>query len=146
MTARQRSPSRVEIYVETRCFLIACLGAVPDHPAVLQSSVSRFEVEMPQPRTHPRSKIHEKCIVVRANGSEFGSCVITDISKGGAKLRFSTQDQIPDTFVLVLSRNKLVRRRCKVVWRSDTPAGRSEKVLGVSFLDPPSSGTQGSVA
>ncbi len=90
---------------------------------------------MEHPRNAPRSKVHEDCRILGLNGKDFGSCTMIDLSKGGAKLKFTSTVDLPDSFVLILSRNRLVRRRCKVVWRSPKPVGRVERTIGVQFFD-----------
>lgn len=90
-------------------------------------------MEAPQPRSHPRSRVHEDCRILALDGTELASCVMLDISRGGAKLRFAAWQEVPDTFILMLARKKLVRRPCKVAWRMDNAPGR---LVGVTFLLP----------
>ena len=56
-------------------------------------------------------------------------CIVRDISEGGAKLVGGGLDQLPDLFVLSLSRNQKVSRPCRVV-------RRTEGELGISFSKP----------
>ena len=55
------------------------------------------------------------------DGSTPLSCIIGDISVGGARLTIGTQHEVPDEFTLWF------RRRCRVVRRSDGQ-------LGVQFV------------
>jgi PilZ domain len=53
---------------------------------------------------------------------------LLDISEGGVKLQITEPTLVPEEFILLLSRFGSVRRRCRVVWRSDDQ-------LGAKFLD-----------
>ena len=55
-------------------------------------------------------------------------CMITDISKQGARL-FADGVEVPDQFDLLISGDKGVRRGCQVVWRLGGE-------IGVSFVGP----------
>jgi PilZ domain len=46
-----------------------------------------------------------------------------DVSSGGAKLQLQAPIEVPDDFILVLSKNGQVCRRCKIAWRSETEIG-----------------------
>jgi hypothetical protein len=54
-------------------------------------------------------------------------CLLQDVSKTGAKLILTSDDELPDQFKLSMTENAKVTRDCKVVWRD----GRR---LGVSFV------------
>jgi len=51
------------------------------------------------------------------SGATPRSCIICDISNGGAKLTIGPQGEVPEEFTL------LFRRRCRVVRRSDGQIG-----------------------
>ena len=55
-------------------------------------------------------------------------CMITDISKQGARL-FADGVEVPDQFDLLISGDNGVRRGCQVVWRLGGE-------IGVSFVGP----------
>jgi hypothetical protein len=57
------------------------------------------------------------------------ACILRDISKTGARIRFSGGCEIPASFVLHLADNGTVARKCIVVWRSD-----SGQEVGVEFV------------
>jgi PilZ domain-containing protein len=59
------------------------------------------------------------------DGSAPAACEILNISDGGARLRplASTPDLLPDEFTLLLSKSGVVRRSCRVAWRSETEMG-----------------------
>jgi hypothetical protein len=63
-------------------------------------------------------------------GSIIAQCIMTDVSARGAKLVMEAGFNVPDWFVLTLSRNAGVRRNCEVAWRRANS-------IGVRFADPP---------
>jgi hypothetical protein len=66
-------------------------------------------------------------VIYDDQGSIVAQCVMTDVSASGAKLLLEPGFNVPDWFVLALSRNAGVRRNCQVVWR------RAESI-GVCFV------------
>ena len=63
-------------------------------------------------------------------GSVLAQCFTTDVSASGAKLVIEKGINVPDEFVLILSRNAGVQRYCEVMWRA-------AKSIGVRFVAPP---------
>src|SRR3954467_11897767 len=57
-------------------------------------------------------------------------CVIKDVSETGARVATDSPDQLPDEFILRLTKDGATRRLCKRVWRT-------EREPGLSFLRPP---------
>jgi hypothetical protein len=82
-------------------------------------------------RAAPRSKIHQAAIIMGPNNSE-KNCTMIDISRGGAKLQIAGNGDLPDRFTIALARNRLVRRNCRVVWRSPK-SGLAQRSFGVCF-------------
>jgi hypothetical protein len=74
-------------------------------------------------RRHPRRFVRQPAIIVTGEGSILGKCVMLDVSASGAKLRPLMSGALPQEFVLVLSRDGRLRRRCTVAWRSETAVG-----------------------
>jgi hypothetical protein len=70
-----------------------------------------------------------QAIMIDAAGAPIAKCTIVDVSSNGAKLALKQPMTPPDSFVLVLSKNGGVRRRCEVTWRSD-------ESIGVRFVRP----------
>jgi hypothetical protein len=71
-----------------------------------------------------RSPRHEVQYLAHVDPGDTGSpisCIICDLSTGGAKLTVSAQHPVPDEFTLVF------RRRCRVVHRT-------EGQLGIQFV------------
>lgn len=53
------------------------------------------------------------------------TCVVSDISDGGARIDMENAETAPEQFVLFLSHNGAARRICKVVWRKPHQMGVS---------------------
>src|SRR5262245_17266628 len=67
----------------------------------------------------------QQVAVLKALDSEavLGECTILDVSQEGARLAVTRPSDLPDAFILVLSRNAQVFRRCSVKWRSKSQVG-----------------------
>jgi hypothetical protein len=70
-----------------------------------------------------RRSVRLTAMMVGTDGSGLGSCLMVDVSGGGARLAVKAADAVPDEFVLWLSPHGNVRRRCLVMWRSDAEIG-----------------------
>jgi hypothetical protein len=78
-------------------------------------------------RKAPRRQIDAIGFLYTRDGRPLGECRMKDISAGGAKLAHSIAGELPDQFLLSLSKNGTVRRQCQVAWRG-------ENQMGVRFL------------
>ena len=78
-------------------------------------------------RRSPRQNVRWKGLIHDDQGSITAPCIMADVSANGAKLDMEAGFNVPDWFVLALSRNAGVRRNCQVVWR------RAENI-GVCFV------------
>ena len=74
-------------------------------------------------RKAPRKPLHYPVWIDLGDGTEHRDGMIYDISKTGAKLTLAGDEQVPDSFVLLLSRDGSVRRHCQIVWRSGINIG-----------------------
>jgi hypothetical protein len=79
-------------------------------------------------RQHPRHAINRIAKYQSDTGSLPRDCMITDMSKTGARL-FADGVEVPDQFDLLISGDKGVRRGCQVVWRLGGE-------IGVKFVGP----------
>ena len=79
-------------------------------------------------RQHQRYTINRIAKFQADSGSLPRDCMITDISKQGARL-FADGVDVPDQFDLLISGDKGVRRECRVVWRLGGE-------IGVAFVGP----------
>ena len=75
-----------------------------------------------------RKPIGADAFLYSFGGERIGPCQVKDVSQGGAMLVHSHADELPRQFVLALSRNGRVRRRCQIVWQST-------KHIGVRFTE-----------
>ncbi|MGE3148159.1 MAG: PilZ domain-containing protein [Pseudorhodoplanes sp.] len=50
-------------------------------------------------------------------------CMISDVSDTGARLIVDQVDNVPEDFVLHLTRDGRTRRKCHVIWRSENQVG-----------------------
>jgi hypothetical protein len=76
-----------------------------------------------------RQAMRLEAMIFDLEGSMVGPCMMMNISVSGAKLILQAPAEVPDCFLLVLSKKGGVRRYCEVTWRSD--AG-----IGVRFVSP----------
>jgi hypothetical protein len=74
-------------------------------------------------RIASRQDVRWQGIISDNQGTVFSRCLLVNVSASGAKLVVEFPDKIPDTFVLVLSRNGGVRRVCDVKWHSGSSIG-----------------------
>jgi hypothetical protein len=73
------------------------------------------------------SLTHRAEIARLENGERIADCVVLDISESGARLGVLATGDIPQEFVLVISKPGKVLRRCKVMRSTATE-------LGVAFV------------
>ena len=65
--------------------------------------------------------------IVSPHGVVLAKCLMVDVGAGGAQLRLQSDTELPDQFIMVLSRDGTLTRHCSVAWRSDN-------AIGVQFL------------
>lgn len=80
-------------------------------------------------RVAQRRGVTWTALIVDPSGRPVGECTIVNVSSNGAKLLLEDGVKPPSAFVLVLSKNGGVRRRCDVTWRADDS-------VGVKFVAP----------
>jgi hypothetical protein len=78
-------------------------------------------------RKKSRKPISMVGFIYTVDGWPITECKMLDISEGGAKLTPSKPETLPEEFLLSLSRDGKVRRRCHVRWQA-------EGVYGVRFM------------
>jgi hypothetical protein len=77
-------------------------------------------------RKHARKPFHWRATIL-AGAEPARSCMVTDVSESGARLKLEKSSELPDKFVLLLTSSGTARRMCRVIWRS-------KKEAGVKFL------------
>jgi len=74
-----------------------------------------------------RRLVRQGARMVGVDGSPLGPCMMADVSATGARLLLPNSDAVPAEFVLLLSHDGQLRRRCSVMWQS-------EKTVGIRFV------------
>jgi hypothetical protein len=75
-------------------------------------------------RRKPRKAISAAAFIYTTDGRPIGECRTLDISASGAKILLSDEDKdVPPEFLLALSRDGKVRRRCQTRWREGEKIG-----------------------
>ncbi len=85
-------------------------------------------VDFSDRRAAPRKRIL-KAGVIRALPDFEATCVVRDLSEGGAKLKVKDIRQVPEHFQLTIELDGLLAK-CQVMWRSDSGE------IGVKFEAP----------
>jgi PilZ domain len=78
-------------------------------------------------RKHPRTELDEPAYI--SSGGSVMSCVVRNMSPGGAAIDVDRPAYVPQRFRLVIARDSSVRD-CRVVWMQQ---GR----IGLAFVDAP---------
>jgi PilZ domain len=81
-------------------------------------------------RRNKRQPLGYRAQIDAIGGSGPLECIVKDVSETGARVATDSPDQLPEEFILRLTKDGATRRLCKVVWRSKWEAG-------VSFVQPP---------
>ncbi len=84
-------------------------------------------------RKSPRAQVEQSAYIADDDGKPLCPCLMIDVSSGGARLQIEGTVELPATFILVLSKDGLVRRPCKSVWRGPI-------TVGVQFITKPAAG------
>ena len=93
--------------------------------------VSEAEKSYIKQRQAPRQRENRPVWIDAGDGSSLQTCTLWDISEAGVRINVDTPAGVPFEFFLVLSKDGKVRRRCRVIWRSDDQ-------IGACFLTAPS--------
>ena len=77
----------------------------------------------PDRRKHVRRDVNYRCWIGGTGVAQLIKARVRNISAGGAKVVCPVQNEIPDTVDLYMTQDGKIRRRCKVVWRSEDAMG-----------------------
>jgi hypothetical protein len=72
-------------------------------------------------RKSVRRRVQSRAALARSEQAPRQDCLVYDMSHTGARILIDPAIELPQEFLLLLSRN--VTRRCKLVWRKDREAG-----------------------
>ena len=89
---------------------------------------SRSRTEL---RKSPRRQFHYNATIIMEGDTQPHRCAIVDISNTGARLQLEDDFELPERFLLLLTKGGQARRRCKIVWRNGL-------FVGVQFPGPQS--------
>jgi hypothetical protein len=78
-------------------------------------------------RKTPRHELHFAAHIETGDQSPHCTCIIHDVSEGGARLTIGPRTDIPDVFTLAFSRN------CRVVRRAEDDGQIAVEFLPVKF-------------
>ncbi len=78
-------------------------------------------------RGKPRRQFHYHASILIQGDKPF-ACAIADISETGARLQLEDERELPEQFILLLTKNGEARRNCRLVWRNGL-------FFGVQFPD-----------
>jgi hypothetical protein len=78
-------------------------------------------------RISPRRNLKWVGLIVNMDGSIIGPFSAINVSATGAKISPTESIDLPNEFVLMFSTGGIVRRHCRIVWRSG-------KEVGVKFV------------
>jgi hypothetical protein len=74
-------------------------------------------------RKRPRRQFHYSAKIVTDDSAPPRTCTISDVSHIGARLVLDSDEELPDRFILLLTRNGGARRRCRIIWRTGLSVG-----------------------
>jgi hypothetical protein len=74
-------------------------------------------------RRKPRRQFHYNASVLLDSKSSPQACAIVDISATGARIVLQSECELPERFILLLTRGGEARRHCRLVWRDGLAAG-----------------------
>jgi hypothetical protein len=68
-------------------------------------------------RRKPRRQFHYHASILIQGDKPF-ACAIADISETGARIQLEDERELPERFILLLTKNGDARRHCRMVWRN----------------------------
>ncbi len=74
-----------------------------------------------------RRSVTYPAFIELGGGAPARECTLCDVSQQGAQLAVAGPETLPNEFILALSSDGAARRRCRVIWRT-------ESSVGVEFL------------
>jgi hypothetical protein len=74
-------------------------------------------------RKKPRRQFHYNASILTEGAQQPYPCAIADISETGARIVLQEERELPERFILLLTRNGDARRHCRLVWRDGTTVG-----------------------
>lgn len=82
-------------------------------------------------RKKPRRQFHYSARLIVDPKRAPLPCTISDVSHNGARIALDQDEELPERFILLLTKTGVARRLCRVVWRTGL-------TYGVEFIGAPS--------
>ena len=89
----------------------------------LFETFTRFKRSFIDQRRAKREYVDFPAWIDVGDGSQPRSCIVLDVSDGGARITTKSPADLPNEFWLLLTEDKTRRRHCRMVWRNDTQVG-----------------------
>lgn len=70
-----------------------------------------------------RKEIHQTVMMLNTDESIIGLGTILNVSNTGARIEPPVTTEVPNEFILLLTKNGKVRRHCKISWRTEVAIG-----------------------
>jgi hypothetical protein len=80
-------------------------------------------------RKKPRRQFHYTASILVEGANKPSPCAIVDISASGARLQLESECELPQRFLLLLTKGGEAKRMCHVVWRNGLTVGVSFPVV-----------------
>ena len=84
---------------------------------------ARFKPAFIERRRSIREQVQFPAWIDAGDGSRPRSCTVIDVSESGARIMVPSPAFLPKEFWLVLTKDGLRRRHCRVVWYTEAQAG-----------------------
>jgi PilZ domain len=94
---------------------------------------ARFKRPFIERRRSVREQVQFQALIEFGGGSRPLNCTVMDVSEGGARIKVASPAQLPKDFWLVLTKDRMKRRQCQMVWHSKSQIG--VKYLGDVHTD-----------
>ena len=94
---------------------------------------ARFKPTFIERRRSIREQVQFPAWIDVGDGSQLRSCAVIDVSESGARIMVSSPALLPKEFWLVLTKDGMRRRQCRMVWYTDAQVG--VKYLGAIQSD-----------
>ena len=99
---------------------------LPEQTVESLSRIPLWRMSTEERRKYQRHVVNIPAMIDCGDGSPMRDCTVLEISDAGARVSIESSETLPIEFTLLLTRGG-VRRRCRLVWRS-------EQVIGVEFV------------
>ena len=89
----------------------------------LSQAFARFKRPFVERRQSVREQVQFQALIEFGGGSRPLNCTVMDVSEGGARIKVASPAQLPKDFWLVLTKDRMKRRQCQMVWHSKSQIG-----------------------